>query len=211
MKDKKEKCHDHFNTEAAEYDRSARFAYPRKLHPLILDEIRALNFESLLDVGCGTGIILSVLEKERPSAKLAGLDLSEKMLEVARRRLSENVALVHGDSENLPFEDASFGIVNCSESFHHYPNPGKVFSEVKRVLKPGGYFVLCDMYIPAYFRAWVNFLMPRFSKGGDVHTYSKKEVASLLEAAKFSLMTWKLTPYHAFICTAQSRTIMPKS
>jgi len=131
--------------------------------------------------------------------------LSEKMLEVARRRLSENIALVHGDSENMPFEDASFDIVNCSASFHHYPNPGKVLSEVKRVLKPGGYFVLCDMYISALFRALFNFLIPRFSKGGDVHTYSKKEITRLLEAAKFSLMTWKITPYHAFICVSQSQ------
>lgn len=52
------------------------------------------------------------------------------------------------DSMPVPFEDASFDVVYCNDSFHHYPAPDEVLGEVFRVLKPGGTFLMCDSWHP---------------------------------------------------------------
>ena len=49
-----------------------------------------------------------------------------------------------GDSEHLPFADGSFDVVTCSNSFHHYPHQEAVVREMRRVLRPGGQFMLID-------------------------------------------------------------------
>jgi ubiquinone/menaquinone biosynthesis C-methylase UbiE len=51
---------------------------------------------------------------------------------------------VHGDSERLPFADASFDVLTCCNSFHHYPHQPAVIREFRRVLRPGGMALLID-------------------------------------------------------------------
>jgi ubiquinone/menaquinone biosynthesis C-methylase UbiE len=202
MMDAKEKSRVHFDEQALTYDTSAEFEHPRRLHPFILDALHTLSFASLLDLGCGTGIILAALAAEDPSCQLYGLDLSEGMLAIGRRRLGNRASLVLGDAENLPFANANFDAVCCSESFHHYPNPARAIAEVWRVLKPGGSFLLCDMRMPALLRPLINWTMPRFAKGGDVHAYSERELRALLAAAGFVDIRWQKIPANAFICVA---------
>lgn len=99
---------------------------------------------SLLDVGCGTGKQLTANRAQFPDMLMVGLDLSEGMLEVARKRCP-SIAWVTGDGMILPFPWASFDYVCNQFSYPHIREKQKMFQEVYRVLKPGGRFVLTNI------------------------------------------------------------------
>jgi len=88
-----------------------------------------------LDLGCGAGNLLELLEGDR----LVGVDLSDTMLVQARRRLRgrPEVELVRASAEALPFPDGTFGRVVCSEVLEHVLDPEKVVAEIRRVCRPG--------------------------------------------------------------------------
>ena len=104
-------------------------------------------FDSLLDIGCGTGNLLSLIS-ERYDAEIAGVDLTPKMLNIARIKIGDKADLKLGDSEYLPFDNDKFDMVICTDSFHHYPHPENVLKEINRVLKPGGSVLIADPYTP---------------------------------------------------------------
>lgn len=68
----------------------------------------------------------------------------------------------------------TFDIVTCSQSFHHYPHPEKAMLEAKRVLKPGGLYILFDPGIGGI-SAWIdNHILFKLVKSGDCHTKTAK-------------------------------------
>lgn len=198
--DEKEKTIANFNKNAAAYDTGSFYRFPRKLRPLVLSEIEAAAYSSLLDVGCGTGALLSQLSAQRPDAAYFGLDISENMLAQAREKLPPSVVLTLGDAENLPYPDRTFDVVSCTESFHHYPNPGRALSEMRRVLRDGGRFILCDTWIVPPLRPILNFTF-RFGSRGDVRVYSRGEIIALLRGAGFREVRWQRAAYYAYLCT----------
>jgi SAM-dependent methyltransferase len=121
--------------------------------------------ESVLDVGCGTGVVAVTATRE--GARVSGLDLSPVLLERAR----ENAALSRvevefreGDCEALPYGDASFDVVLSQFGHMFAPRPNTAVAEMLRVLKPGGriafstwppelftgrMFALVGQYLPA--------------------------------------------------------------
>lgn len=121
-----------FNQQAATYDKDIKGQHARSLYPVLLEKLSHIPFQSALDLGCGTGEMLKMILQADLHKKLYGIDLSEKMLAVARSKLPDQVKLLLGDSESLPFPDSSFDVVYCNESFHHYPAPQNVLREVHR-------------------------------------------------------------------------------
>lgn len=113
-------------------------------YPSILEEIRKEKFDTLLDAGCGTAPMLSLLVEKYPNKKFIGLDLTPEMIERAKAKNLPNTELIVGDCENLPFEEETFDIIINSQSFHHYPNPQDFFDSVHKVLKTGGCLILRD-------------------------------------------------------------------
>ena len=113
-------------------------------YPHILKEIKKCNFKTLLDAGCGTAPMISLLSKEYNDKKYTGIDLSPKMIKEAQKKDLPNTKFIVGDCENLPFEENSFDIVINSQSFHHYPNPQNFFNSVYKVLRFGGKLILRD-------------------------------------------------------------------
>ena len=160
-------------------------------YPQMLEELRSESFEDVLDVGCGTGAVLELLHGEYPEKHLTGLDLTPRMIDVARAKQLENVCFVVGDAEALPFESQSFGAVLCSNSFHHYPHPEKFFSEAARVLRPGGRLILRD-YTSNDFMVWLmnNIELPlaRLIGHGDVRISKVSELRALAEGAGLALL-----------------------
>ena len=151
-------------------------------YPPILEELRASSFETLLDVGCGTGPMLELLSAEYPDAILTGLDLTPAMIEVARAKRLPNARFVVGDAEDLPFPDASFDVVICANSFHHYPNPQAFLSGVARVLTPQGRLVLRDYTTGDVLRWLANHIeMPlaHLTGHGDVGIRSRDELREM--------------------------------
>lgn len=168
-----------FDQQAATYDQAGYSRHAKKLYPFALAQLGQIPHEDILDLGCGTGELLSAMLGRWPDARCAGLDLSENMLAVAQGKLGDRVELVQGDAAELPYGAERFDVVLCSDSFHHYPEPERVFSEVRRTLKPGGVFLLGDTTAPWPVRGLLNLLLP-FGGGGDVHLYDRREITELL-------------------------------
>ena len=148
-------------------------------YPYIASELEKEEYEDLLDCGCGTGPMISLLHEKDSSKKYTGLDITPRMIEVAKNKNLEGVNWVVGDCENLPFEENSFDAIICSNSFHHYPNPEKFFESAKRVLRPGGRLILQDYTAPKFILWIMNHTeMPlaNLMGHGDVGAYSLDQV-----------------------------------
>lgn len=160
-------------------------------YPQMLEELQREPFEDVLDVGCGTGAVLELLNGEYPNKRLVGLDLTPGMIDVARAKQLDNVRFVVGDAEALPFGSQSFDAVLCSNSFHHYPHPEKFFSEAARVLRPGGRLILRD-YTSNDFVVWLmnNIELPlaRLMGHGDVRISKASELRALAEGAGLTVL-----------------------
>ena len=105
----------------------------------------AIDNKRVLDVGCGRGGTLYTLKTFFKPASLTGLDLSSTAIEFDRKAHGDaRTTFYEGDAENLPFADASFDVVTNVESSHSYPNIQRFYSQVHRVLAPGGYFCYTD-------------------------------------------------------------------
>lgn len=110
--------------------------------------------QSVLEIGVGLGT--DHVRFARAGARLTGVDLTEKGIELVRRRLElEGLAsdLRVGDAERLPFEDASFDVVYSWGVLHHTPDTPRAVSEAIRVLRPGGR--ICMMLYARH--SWVSY------------------------------------------------------
>lgn len=96
----------------------------------------------VLEIGPGPGFIAIEIARLLPGVQVIGLDLSETMIEIARGNAQEHgvadrVEFREGDAVKMPFGEASFDFVISSGSLHHWQEPGRIFREIHRVLKPG--------------------------------------------------------------------------
>ena len=135
-----------FDKQAPIYDETNTILYSKygkKSCKNIYDFLKGKEYQKLLDIGCGTGYLISMLSKDY-NAEYIGLDLSPEMINQAIRKNIKNARFIEGRSDELPFEDNTFDIVTCSQSFHHYPETDKPMQEAKRVLKNGGLYILSD-------------------------------------------------------------------
>lgn len=100
----------------------------------------------VLDVGCGRGGTLYVLNEYFRPAATTGLDLSTDAISFCRAGADgARTRFLQGDAENLPFGDGEFDVVTNVESSHNYPNIQNFYRHVHRVLKPGGWFLYTDL------------------------------------------------------------------
>ena len=155
-------------------------------YPYIEAELLKEDYHDLLDCGCGTGPMISLLYEKDPSKHYTGIDLTPRMIEVARAKELSGVDWVVGDCEALPFENEVFDAVICANSFHHYPNPQKFFDSVQRVLRPGGRLILRD-YTAAGPVLWLmnhtEMPLANLFGHGDVAAYMLDEVRGFCDAA----------------------------
>lgn len=175
-----------FDKAAEQFDDDSISVYNmcRNDYPDILKEIDSEPWQSVLDAGCGTGAVLYLLHEKYPDKSYTGIDLSEKMIETAKKKNMDRVTLIQGDCEELPFERGLFDVVICSQSFHHYMRPQMFFDSVSRILKPNGRLILRDMSTPFPPLLWFfnHIELPVINhvlRKGDVHVYNKKEITEL--------------------------------
>lgn len=177
-----------FGKNAAHYVSSQTHAKGEDLKKMI-EIIKRINPPGeLLDIATGSGHVANALA---PYFKqVVALDLTSEMLEKAQWLMSSNgirnVAFVNGDAENLPFPEESVGTVTCRIAAHHFPNVELFLTEVIRVLKEKGLFLLVDNVAPEKDR--FDLFYNRIEKRRDpshVHAFKKSEWISMLENKGF--------------------------
>ncbi|MGH9372493.1 MAG: ubiquinone/menaquinone biosynthesis methyltransferase [Vicinamibacterales bacterium] len=105
---------------------------------------------AVLDLACGTGDI--AFETASNGARVTGLDITERMLEIARRKPESaryGVSFVTGDMTALPFSDGSFDVVTTGYGLRNVPQLSVALSEIARVLVPGGRLLSLDFDRPS--------------------------------------------------------------
>jgi len=142
--------------------------------------------ERILDLSCGPGRALDSLRA--CGAVAIGLDHSTPMLALARVR-GERAPLVRGDATHLPFADAAFDGLVCSNAFHHYPDPPAALREICRVLKPGGRAVLVDPRLDSVLSRLTIFGGEALVFGMRVHLHEPAEWTSMCREAGFGTAT----------------------
>lgn len=198
----KEDSRKSFDKQAATYDTGKYGAHSRRQYNHIIKKISEYNISSLLDVGCGTGEMLRLISETYPKIKLTGVDISPNMLDKAKSKIGNIANLIISDSEKLPFDDNSFELVMCNDSFHHYPSPLNVLSEFNRVLKPKGILLISDYCIGFPIRQLMNIFI-RYSHDGDVRIYSKKEYLKMFSKSSFQDIHYKKIDTTGCLITAK--------
>jgi len=141
-----------------------------------------------LDLGCGAAG--SCVLAAKLGAHVSGFDASANLLDVARGRLP-GVDFVQGEMEDLPYPDASFDVVFAANSLQYVDDKARALSEVRRVMAPGGLFVIgmwcepdrCDMSV--VFKAMMELAPP--PPGGPPTLSVRANLAGLLRTCGFTI------------------------
>jgi ubiquinone/menaquinone biosynthesis C-methylase UbiE len=135
---------------AAEYDRAFAHVSSHFL-PFVLRAARLAPGHRVLDVATGTGISAeAALEAVGPSGSVLATDISQDMVEKARKRLNQspNAAVTVEDGQALSFPEASFDAVICSLGLMFFPEPARGLANFHRVLRPGGRAAVSVKVVP---------------------------------------------------------------
>lgn len=177
----------------------------------------------ILDVATGTGDLAFRLHDLRPESLITGIDLSEGMLEIARKKLeelpeSERVLLAFGkgDSLALPFHDGEFDMVTVAYGVRNFSDLRKGLREMRRVLKPGGVNCIIELSEPTgwltrtAYKLYSGRIIPWAGKivTGDDKAYSylpesiaacpqREDMAALLRASGYNHVEWKSLSFGA--------------
>jgi len=173
-----------FDRWAATYE-DDRYEFFRRMQRRVLARLDLREGMNLLDVGCGTGwAVRHAAVFLGPRGKACGVDLSEKMIEQARRAAAgiPNVEFQMANAETLPFVDGLFDRVMSTMSFHHWLHPSVAVREIARVLAPGGRVCIVDPTADNVLMRWVDAVIRRRDPD-HVRMYSSREFRELFQAA----------------------------
>jgi ubiquinone/menaquinone biosynthesis C-methylase UbiE len=123
----------------------------RRVHAAVLRAVDGADAapRRVLDVGCGTAQLTADLAACFPGAAVVGLDISPAMLAAARRRLGAAApALVRANVYALPIATGAADLVTSTISYHWYLEPDRALAEIRRLLRPGGVFILATLAPP---------------------------------------------------------------
>lgn len=101
----------------------------------------------LLDIGTGPGVLLREVHRLNPEIELFGLDISDAMVALAQKNLSDLTADIRlGNIRKTDYQDDHFDLVTCTGSFYLWDEPVRGLNEIHRILKPHGLAVLFESY-----------------------------------------------------------------
>ena len=166
-----------------------------------ISELKSLQPKIILDVATGTGDFAIISNKILKPDKITGIDISERMLEVGRKKLinaglQNQIELIQGDSEAILFADNSFDAVTVAFGVRNFENLEKGLSEIRRVLKPGGRLVVLEFTRPKLpvikqlYGFYMKYITPTvgkfFAKNNDAYSYLNDSVFQFPERQNFT-------------------------
>lgn len=172
---------------AATYDRRWRRYHAETFAPVVR-HLRGSQAPAILDVPCGTGELPRWLLPQVPEARIVGVDGSEAMLKVARRKWANQpkVSFQHALADALPFRERTFDWVLCCNSLHYFPRPARVLKEFARVLKPTGRLLVLDWCRNPWHCRLLNWWKAH-TDPTHVRMYTTEELERLLRDAGWSI------------------------
>lgn len=171
------------------------------------DRCIALHHEyhgDILDVGCGRGFLLQKVYAITHDAKFHGLDISSKLCKISKEN-NPYAEIIQGDAEALPYKDNTFDFVFMTETLEHMLDYDKAVSEVRRVLRPKGIFIVS---VPN--RDWASYDFYDKTRNKewqpvDDHYFRVDEIKSLLKNNSFCIAKYRgsdnlyyYAPYHKY-------------
>lgn len=187
---KTEQVEEMFDSIAPAYDfmnTAMSFGLHRYWRNCALKMISALSHDNILDVATGTGdVAFSLYDRFKPKC-VVGIDLSNGMLDIARRKLSampaqaqERISFCQGNCLELEFEDGSFDLVTVAYGVRNFERLAQGYSEMLRVLRSGGTLCVMELSVPQnklirfFYNLYSRHLIPAIGRlvSGDSRAYS---------------------------------------
>lgn len=185
---KTEQVREMFDAIAPAYDwmnRAMTFGIDRRWRRLTVDRIAALSPCDIVDIATGTGDLAVSMARRMPHARVEGLDLSEGMIGIGRRKVAEaglenRVTLTCGDCLNMPLPDASADVITVAFGVRNFEHLDRGYAEMCRVLRPGGRLFVLELSTPVnplvrpFYRFYTRCIIPVLGRivSKDVRAYS---------------------------------------
>ncbi|MEO6289644.1 MAG: bifunctional demethylmenaquinone methyltransferase/2-methoxy-6-polyprenyl-1,4-benzoquinol methylase UbiE [Ginsengibacter sp.] len=200
---KKKQVEKMFDKIAFRYDFLNRFlsaGIDKRWRRKAIKQLIPLHPKKILDVATGTGDFAIMSYKMLSPDTITGIDISEGMLEVGRKKieklhLDDKITLVNGDSEAIFYSDNSFDAVTVAFGVRNFEDLERGLSEIKRVLKPGGKVVILEFSKPSLpvvknlYHFYMKFITPNvgkmISKNNDAYQYLNNSVQHFPEKKTF--------------------------
>lgn len=204
----------HINTEVlvsyileheGEFERLEKQATQK--HYSLKEEFKHLSLSknaSVLDAGCGSGLVSRFLVEQEPTIKVSAVDFSDIRIAQAKKNNPPNydqITFERADLNELPFADNTFDFVVSRFVYEYLPNPIHTTKELHRVLKPGGKIYLIDLD-GVFLNFWttdekLNSQIKKISESIDIDLYVGRKLVSFVKKNKFKNIKWDMSA-HAF-------------
>jgi demethylmenaquinone methyltransferase / 2-methoxy-6-polyprenyl-1,4-benzoquinol methylase len=188
-----------FSTVAPRYDfitRTFSYGMDGRWKRMGVDRAPLPQQPVVLDLASGTGDFSLLVQNRYPGARTVAVDLTERMLQLARGRGLRDA--VCGDAGLLPFPDASFDCVFIGYGLRNFPNLAVAVGEIERVTRPGGLLVSLDFFLPSNLILRRGYLAYLYAQGAfwglvlhgrpRVYTYIPDSLRSFVSVDDFSTL-----------------------
>lgn len=149
--------------------------------------------QNFLEVGCGSGAV-SKHVAEKYLLNVTGVDVDPEQIQLAQASIDDipNVHFLEADATNLPFPDNDFNIVLSFGVMHHISNWLDALREIKRVLKPQGYFIYADLIFPELMAKFGRSFKHRYgiTTMHDLNSFIQENGFSTIHASMTNALVW---------------------
>ncbi len=165
-----------------------------------LSQIEIAPEDEILDIGCGGGRNIAHLLRRAPAGRVYGVDYSPESVEKSKRVNKAEIIRGRADVKqasvsSLPFEDGKFDIATAFETIYFWPDLLHDFMEVRRVIKEGGIFFICnEASRPEGNEKWTKMI--------DLSIYTKEDLSRILLKAGFRSISCHEHPNGKWLCVA---------
>lgn len=185
-----------FNSIAPGYDRAntvLSFGADRRWRKKVIKALRPCHPTKIADIATGTGKLAAMLAAKL-KAEVYGIDISESMLEVAKKKY-RNIHFICADGETIPFPDNSFDAITIAFGIRNFENPVAGLKEACRVMKPGGMIAVLEFSKPSdnlfgrvfrfYFRHVIPFIGKIITGNGKAYHYLNQSALTFISGIEF--------------------------